>query len=246
MNGLLPADEQYFRNFAPNARTAGVALEDHYMLIQKSLRNEKGGVSEMRSNELHGLQLALTFMGPNDTSIVLGCGNGSEAGWLIQHGIDKSRLTGLDIAEALLANCEKNLGIKTVCGDMRKTGLPDKSYDNVITHRSLHHLFYPFNSLEEYGRIARKRVMILNEPVRSRLKTATRVVKKQRLISAANIYEYQFDRDDVHRYMAFNGFKLAKAIRYWEVPRSVGLNRILNVLARPFGNRFSAIYERVS
>jgi len=241
---LLPADEQYFREFALQAKAQNVRLEDYYMLIQKSQRNEKGGVISLSPNETQGLNLALQFVQAEDSCIILGCGCGVEASWLLAHGIQN--ITGLDVAESVLAVCRKNLGIKTVCGDMRKTDLPDQSYDIVLSHRSLHHLFYPFQALEEMARLARKRVSILNEPVRSGVKTVARRLKKARIISAANIYEYQFDREDVHRYMAFNGFRLVSTSRYWETVQSRFVNRLLNALGRSLGNRFSAIYERAT
>jgi ubiquinone/menaquinone biosynthesis C-methylase UbiE len=183
----------------------------------------------------------LTFE-PNDTCLVLGCGCGVEAGWLLANGV--KNVTGLDVAEGLLATCEKTLGIKTIRGDMRKTGLPDKAYDVVITHRSLHHMVYPFHALEEFARIARRKVMVLDEPVRSWLKAAVRRFRKERIISAANIYEYQFVREDVHRYMAFNGFEIAATARYGETMQSLGSNRLLNAFGHRAGNRFSAIYRR--
>lgn len=241
---MSPEDSQYFRDFAEAARARELSLADYYIAIQRSHRNERGGVTVILPTELHGLELARAHLQPQDSCLIMGCGNGVEASWLLANGI--RNLTGLDIAEALLVTCEKTLGIKTVRADMRQTGLPEQSYDVVMTHRSLHHLFYPFQCFEELARVARKRVMLLNEPVRSALKTAIRAWKKQRIISAANIYEYQFDRDDVHRYMAFNGFRLVKAIRYWEVCKGPLTNRLLNAFGRPAGNRFSAIYERLS
>ncbi len=239
---LLGEDKQYFEEFAVRAREQQARMEDYYIQIQRSHRNEKGGVTALRPNEQQGLQLALKHIQPEESCLILGCGCGVEAGWMLERGI--KNITGLDVAEGLLATCEKTLGIKTVRGDMRKTGLPDKSYDVIITHRSLHHMFYPFQALEEFARIARRKVMILDEPVWSLLKVAVRRFRKERVISAANIYEYQFLREDVHRYMAFNGFKVLATERYWETVNSPTTNRILNLLGRPAGNRFSAIYTR--
>jgi len=239
---MLAEDRKYFEDFARLAHEQQARLEDYYIQIQRSLRNEKGGVTSLRPNELHGLQLALAHIQPDESCLILGCGCGVEAGWLLANGV--KNLTGLDVAEGLLATCEKTLGIKTIRGDMRKTGLPEKAFDVVITHRSLHHMFYPFQALEEFARISRRKVMILDEPVRSWLKATFRRFSKERIISAANIYEYQFVREDVHRYMAFNGFEVAATSRYWETMQSLKANRLLNAFAPRAGNRFSAIYRR--
>lgn len=239
---LSTQDENYFRVFARLAHDKQARLEDYYIMIQRSDRDERGAVTTLRTDELHGLSLARDHIQRDETCLIVGCGCGVEASWLIANSI--TNVTGLDISESVLATCEKLTGIKTVCGDMRKTGLPDQSYDVVLTHRSLHHLFYPFQALEEFSRIAKKKVLILNEPVRSALKVAVRLLTNTPIISGANIYEYQFDREDVHRYMAFNGFKLAETIRYWETTQSTCSNWLLNCFSRGIGNRFSAIYER--
>lgn len=235
-------DEDYFRAFAQSAHNKEARLEDYYVMIQRSDRDERGGVTTLRPAELHGLSLARDHIQRDETCLILGCGCGVEASWLIANGI--RNITGLDISESMLATCEKLTGIKTVCGDMRKTGLPDQSYDVVLTHRSLHHLFYPFETLEEFSRIAKKKVLILNEPVQSALKVAVRLLRKTPIISGANIYEYQFVPDDVHRYMAFNGFRLVETIRYWETTQGTYSNWLLNSFSRGIGNRFSTVYER--
>lgn len=242
MMKMLHEDKKYFSDFARRAREEQARLEDYYILIQRDHRNEKGGATTLRPTELYGLTLARAHIQPEESCLILGCGCGVEAGWLLAHGI--KNVSGLDVSEGVLATCEKTLGIKTIRGDMRKTGLPDRSYDVVLTHRSLHHLFYPFQGLEEFARIARRKVMILDEPVRSWLKIAIRRLRKERVISAANIYEYQFVREDVHRYMAFNGFDLAATLRYWETMKGPLTNCMLNAFGRCVGNRFSAIYRR--
>ena len=239
---LSTRDENYFRVFAQLAHEKQARLEDYYIMIQRSDRDEQGGVTTLRTAELHGLSFARDHIHRDETCLIVGCGCGVEASWLITNNI--TGITGLDISESVLATCKKLTGIRTVCGDMRKTGLPDQSYDVVLTHRSLHHLFYPFQALEECSRIAKKKVLILNEPVRSILKVAVRRITKASIISGANIYEYQFDPEDVHRYMAFNGFRLAETIRYWETTQSTGSNWLLNCFSRGIGNRFSAVYER--
>lgn len=239
---LSTQDEDYFRVFAQLAYKKQARLEDYYIEIQQSDRDKRGGVTTLRPAELHGLSLARDHIQRDDSCLILGCGCGVEAAWLIANGI--TNITGLDISESVLATCKKLTGIKTICGDMRNTGLQDRSYDAVLTHRSLHHLFYPFQALEEFSRIAKKKVLILNEPVRSALKVAVRLLTKAPIISDANIYEYQFTPEDVHRYMAFNSFRLAKTIRYWETSQSTRSNWLLNCFTRGIGNRFAALYER--
>jgi hypothetical protein len=51
--------------------------------------------------------------------------------------------------------------------------------------------------------------------------------------------------DDVYRYVAFNGFRPAGCIRYWEIARRSSLVNTLNLVAESFGNRFTAVYERM-
>ena len=94
--------------------------------------------------------------------------------------------------------------------------------------------------------MARRRIIIVNEPVRSFIKGVSRRVRSTRIISGANIYEYQFDIDDVHRYLHFFGFDVAVSRRNWLLAGRVRLCYVLNTVGLAgLGNRFSAVYDRL-
>ena len=151
----------------------------------------------------------------------------------------------LPISEKHLAFCRDKYGIETIQSDMCRTELRSCAFDVVIARQSIHHLFYPFEALEEFARIARRKVILISEPARTRLKRFIASLDRRRIISQANIYEYNFDPNDVHRYMAFNGFSLKAYARNVEaVQLPLWANRVLNRLPG-FANRFTAVYERM-
>ena len=172
----------------------------------------------------------------------MGCGAGVEVDYLRRNGC--TDVTGLDISENLLRKCEADFGIKTVKADMRSTGLPDKSFDIVLSCRSLHHMFYPYETLEEMARLAKEMVWIVAEPAKSKVKEIPRKLAGKRIISGANIYEFQFDLDDVSRYMAFNGMEEVVKWRFWESSaQRAPICKMLNRVVPFIGNRFAAVYR---
>lgn len=219
-------------------------MQDHYLVIQKVQRNEKGGVHTLAPHELHGIRLAKEHIAPEESCLIMGGAlAGRPRGCLARAAAKPSCL---DISQGLLDICAKELGIKTLCADMCATGLPNRAFDVVVTHRSLHHLFYPFTGLEEIARVVRRKVIIINEPVHSGFKSAVRSLCGRRIISDAAIYEYQLNVDDVSRYMIFSGFRPAAVIRYWETTKGSLLNTLLNAGLRGAGNRFTAVYQRLA
>lgn len=235
-------DEASYRRFAAIARSLGRTLEQHYALMQAEQRDAEGAVPSIAAHERRGLDIALPYIGTDDTVLVLGCGAGAELDYLKRAG--RTRLTGLDISPRLVEEAGQKHGVPTVLGDMARTGLADRSFDVVLCHRALHHLFYPFNALEEMARLARKTVLIVDEPARAAVKIAARKLLRQPVLSAAGIYEYQFAPDDVLRYMGFNGFACARLQRYWETANGLA-NTAGNILAPFVGNRFVAIFQRL-
>jgi SAM-dependent methyltransferase len=216
-------------------------LEDHYLNIQIGTSGE---TEKEPPSDHPGLKPLIGSLDPNLSYLVVGCGAGAEIAWLMNNGC--RNVTGLDICEQLLTCCRKRFSINTVLADMRKTGIEPGSYDVVITHRSLHHMFYPFAALEELARISSRTVMVLNEPRKLWHKDFIRSLLKKRIISGAQIYEYQFDFDDVERYMLFNGFRTSKIVNFWE--SGGGKQDVFHFLSKTFpnlGNRFSAIFEKL-
>jgi SAM-dependent methyltransferase len=237
---MHPLDREYFRRFTQDARAGGRSLSDHYLAIQ---RDHTGSDPSIRPQQELGLRLALAHIRPQDRCLLMGCGGGGEVHWFQAHGV--GHLTGLDISPQHLAYCRQTYGIQTVQADMRRTGLPPCAFDVVIARQSIHHLFYPFEALEEFARIARRRVILISEPMRTALKQSLARLRRRRTISGANIYEYNFAPDDVHRYMAFNGFELRACARHVEaVQLPPWANRVLNLLPG-LANRFTAVYERM-
>jgi hypothetical protein len=107
-------------------------------------------------------------------------------------------------------------------------------------------MFYPYETLEEMSRLASEMVWVVSEPVKSLIKEIPRKILKKRIISGANIYEYQFDPEDIRRYMAFNGMETAFFERYWESgPQRSKECRLLNRICQPLGNRFAAVFRQM-
>ena len=241
MKKINDQDLQYFKKFRADATAAGNSLEDHYLNIQIGTSGETE--KEPPSNH-PGLEPLIGNLDPNLSYLVVGCGAGAEIAWLMKNGC--RNITGLDICEQLLASCSKRFNINTIMADMRKTGIESGSYDVVLTHRSLHHMFYPFSALEELARISSKKVMVLNEPRKLWHKDLVRTLLKKRIISGAQIYEYQFNFSDIERYMLFNGFKTRQIVNFWE--SGGGKQHIFHFLSKTLpalGNRFSAIFEKI-
>ncbi|MEO8559247.1 MAG: class I SAM-dependent methyltransferase [Rhodospirillales bacterium] len=235
-------DEASYRRFAAIAKSLGRSLEAHYALMQAEQRDAEGAVPAIAAHERRGLDIALPFIEAQDQVLVLGCGAGAELDYLKRAG--KANLTGLDISPRLVREAGEKHGVPTLVGDMAKTNLSDRSFDVVLCHRALHHLFYPFIALEEMARLARKTVLIVDEPARAAVKIAARKLLRQPVLSAAGIFEYQFATDDVVRYLGFNGFACARLQRYWETSNRAA-NSLGNMLMPFTGNRFVGVFQRL-
>ena len=236
---MHPQDQNYFKKFASDARKSGKSLSDHYLQIQI---DTSGGTKGTGDDYLPGLERLRSFLDPQSSYLALGCGAGVEIDWLARNGC--TNITGLDISNNLLQECREKFGIRTVNADMRRTGLPDKSFDVIVSCRSLHHMFYPYETLEEMARLAKKMLWIVAEPVKTKVKEIPRKIAGKRIISGANIYEFQFDLDDVSRYMAFNGMEQIAVWRFWESSaQRAPLCRMLNGVVPFLGNRFTAVHQ---
>lgn len=236
---MHPQDREYFKQFAHDARNNRRSLSEHYIEIQM---DTSGGSKANASDYFPGFERIGKFLDPNSSFLAMGCGAGVEVDWLRRNGC--ADITGLDISEKLLQKCEADFGIKTVRADMRNTGLPHKSFDVVLSCRSLHHMFYPYAAVEEMARLAKTMVWIVAEPVKSLVKEIPRKILGKRIISGANIYEFQFDLDDLSRYMAFNGMSEVARWRFWESSaQRASICRKLNRIAPFAGNRFAAVYR---
>lgn len=242
---MHPADVTYFRNYARHAREAGQSLEDYYVTIQRlTHRDPYQKRTNLVPQKLIGLKLARSYMRPDESLLVVGGGVGFEVEWFRQQGM--SDVAVLDMSVDRLRVCRQWYGVPTVCGDMKNTGLKERSFDHVLTRQSLHHVFYPYQTLQELARIADRSVMIVSEPVRTWFKQTYRTLLGHRVISKANIYEYQFALSDVDRYMAFFGFELVGRKVHLEHARfGHQLHQILSACVPFLRNRFSAVYRRM-
>jgi len=235
-------DEPHYRRFAAIARALGRPLARHYALLQAEQRDSEGAVPSLARHERRGLDLALPYIGKDESVLVMGCGAGAEIDWLKRAG--RGNLTGLDISPRLIEETAARHGVPTVLGDIAESGLADRSFDVVLVHRALHHLFYPFAALEELARLARKTVLIVDEPASALVKRAARRLLGRGELSPAGIYEYQFATQDVARYMGFNGFAPVLLRRYWESGHRL-LDMAGNSLLPSAGNRFVAVFQRL-
>jgi SAM-dependent methyltransferase len=235
-------DEPHYRRFSAIARALGRSLPQHYALLQAEQRDIEGAVPSRALNERRGLDLALPYIGAEDSVLVMGCGAGAEIDWLKRAG--RTNLTGLDISPRLVGQAAARHGVPTVLGDIARSGLGDRSFDVVLVHRALHHLFYPFAALEEMARLARGTVLIVDEPARALVKRMARRLLGRGELSAAGIHEYQFATDDVARYMGFNGFAPLLLRRYWESGHRL-VDLAGNSLLPAAGNRFVGVFQRL-
>jgi SAM-dependent methyltransferase len=236
---IHPEDYEYFKRYSKDAKSEGLSLDDYYLKIQpdtyKIIEERK-----IKMDQEVSILFASEYLDKDDSILLMGCGEGLEIKWLVERGY--KNITGIDISDQSIEDCKRIYGINVVKNDMRKTDFLDLSFDYVITRRSLHHLFYPFKVLEEFSRLAKKGVILIGEPTRRVLKKR---IKKQRIISFANIYEYEFPIEDVVRYMLFNGFKL-KNVKYTIEDINIPFTwaKILSRF-KPLTNRFTAVFNRI-
>jgi ubiquinone/menaquinone biosynthesis C-methylase UbiE len=235
-------DEAQFRRFAAIAKSLGRSLEQHYALQQAEQRDRAGAALELGRHEQRGMQMALRHLTPGQSILVMGCGAGAEIGFLKAAGFNN--LTGIDISPRLAAQAGQRHLVATVAGDMARTGLPDRSFDCVLVHRALHHLFYPFAALEEMARLARQAVLVVNEPARAAAKIALRFLRRAPVLGSDGVYEYQFDPADVARYLGFSGLAPLFIKRYWETGHPTA-DRLANFALQSAGNRFIAVFQRL-
>lgn len=255
---MHPRDEPHYRRFAAVARSLGRSLEQHYAALQAEQRDAGGAALALAPHERRGLDIALRHIVPGQRILVLGCGAGAEIAYLKAAGHDA--ITGVDISPRLAALTAQRHGVATLAADFAHTGLQDRSFDVVLCHRALHHLLYPFAALEEMARLARLTVAIVDEPARSWLKGAVRRLGQglehglvhglvhglgpAPALGSDGVHEYQFAWADVARYMGLNGFAPIGQRRYWET-RHRPANFFGNLLARPAGNRFVGVFQRL-
>jgi ubiquinone/menaquinone biosynthesis C-methylase UbiE len=242
---MHPEDRKYFEDYARGAREASMSLADYYVAIQAEENQDVGKIKvNLEAQKLNGMKHVRSFMKPDESLLIVGCGVGYEIDWFRKQGFTK--ITGLDIREDRLQLCAERYGVPTVCADMSDTKLEDQSYTHVLTRQSLHHVFYPYQALEELARIAARTVSIVSEPALTWFKETLRTTTGARVISRFQIYEYQFRIKDVHRYMAFNGFEVLGTKKYLETPRlPYALHQAVSACVPFLRNRFSAIYRRM-
>jgi hypothetical protein len=91
-------------------------------------------------------------------------------------------------------------------------------------------------------------VAIVDEPARSWIKGAAgrlaHGLGAAPALGPDGVHEYQFAWADVARYMGLNGFAPIDHRRYWET-RHGPANFFGNLLARPAGNRFVGVFQRL-
>ncbi len=243
---MHPEDRKYFETYARDASRLNKSLSDYYITIQTTHITDASTIeSNLRPQKVIGLKYVSGFIEPTESVLIVGCGVGYEIEWFQKRGF--TSITGLDVREDRLELCRERYGVETVCADMRDSKLDDRAFDHVVTRQSLHHMFYPYQSLEEVARIANKTVSVVSEPAFTWFKETIRFLRRQRVISDSMIYEYQFRIRDLHRYMAFNGFEVLGAKRYLEKPAvPYALHQIMSFYVPLVRNRFSVIYKRIA
>ncbi len=117
--------------------------------------------------ELLGLMLRLTRVGPNDAVLDVACGPGIVAcafAAVAQH------VTGIDITPAMLNRAralQQESGLRNLvwkCADVDPLPFPDASFSLVITRYSFHHFLSPADVLAEMVRVCRPggRVLVVD------------------------------------------------------------------------------------
>jgi SAM-dependent methyltransferase len=98
-------------------------------------------------------------IGPRDSVLIVG-GSLADAKFLVDLGFGDLTLTNLG-SQLSSFEAEEVPGIKFKTIDAEEIDLPDRSYDFVFVHESLHHCRSPHRALCEMVRVARRHVVML-------------------------------------------------------------------------------------
>lgn len=239
---LHPADRAAFARFAATARALGRTPSQYHAEAQAQARDLHGGAQDLAAHERRGVELAARHVDAGETCLVAGCGAGAEIGALRDLGVRELR--GLEISPVLARRCAERFGIDVAVGDMAAPPFAPRSFDVVITHRSLHHMLHPYQALEALAALARRTVIVADEPVVSIIKRARDLLRGNRLVADDASWEFQFAPAMLARHMGYAGFEPVATARYWETTRP-GNDRFANALSRRLGNRLTMVFRRL-
>jgi len=239
---LHPADRAAFARFAATARALGRTPGQYHAEAQAQARDRHGGAQDLAAHERRGVELAASHIDAGETCLVAGCGAGAEIAALRELGV--AGLHGLEISPVLARRCAERFDIDVAAGDMAAPPFAPRSFDVVITHRSLHHMLHPYQSLEALAALARRTVIVADEPVASIIKRMRDLLRGNRLVADDASWEFQFEPAMLARHMGYAGFEPVAAARYWETTRP-GNDRLANALSRRLGNRLTMVFRRL-
>ena len=242
-NRLHPADRAAFARFAATARARGRTPSQYHAEAQAQARDLHGGAQDLAPHERRGVELAARHVGDGETCLVAGCGAGAEIAALRELGA--GQLRGLEISPVLARRCAERFGIDVAVGDMAAPPFAPRSFDVVITHRSLHHMLHPYQALEALAALARRTLIVADEPAVSVFKQARDLLRGNRLVADDASWEFQFETSMLARHMGYAGFEPIATARYWETTRP-GNDRLANALLRRLGNRLTMVFRRLS
>jgi SAM-dependent methyltransferase len=84
----------------------------------------------------------------------IGCGSGYWMGRFVEAGVEKDRITGVDLSRRNVEHL-RTQGFRARCGDVLQLDLPDGVSDLTICNGVIHHTLDPFRAFQELVRITR-------------------------------------------------------------------------------------------
>ena len=238
---LDPRDRAALAAFAATAGELGRTPTLHYALAQADMRDRFGAATALGAHERRGIAIAARHIAPGESCLLAGCGAGAEIAAL--HDLGVNNLKGLEISPVLAAACARRFGIEVAAGDMAAPPLPARGFDAVLTHRSLHHMLHPYQAVEALAALARRLVIVADEPARSLAKRLRDRLRGNRLVADDASWEAQLEPDMLVRHLGYAGFEPVAGERYWETTRP-WLDRAANAAIRKGGNRMTMVFQR--
>jgi SAM-dependent methyltransferase len=143
--------------------------------------------------DVFGRHMAPCGIDPAESVLVVG-GSAEDARMMV--GLGFSDLTVTNLAPSV-PTWEDLPGVKLEAADAEDIPLPDRSFDMVFVHESLHHCRSPHRALCEMARVARRHVVML-EPNESRLMSALTRLGLSSPYETAVVLDYRGERGGVN------------------------------------------------